>query len=150
VENQVELLCIGGILTTVKKEIQTKQVIVMRKDLNCRRGKEIAQGAHASMAFLTRQFSNVSKMSYYGTKIEPTNAQKNWLESGTRKITCYVESLQELLELNKKAKELGIESNIITDSGLTEFNGVPTITCLAIGPDYDENVDKVTGHLKLY
>jgi len=32
---------------------RTKQVIVMRKDLNMRKGKMIAQGAHASMAFLT-------------------------------------------------------------------------------------------------
>lgn len=29
-----------------------KQVILIRKDLKMRRGKEIAQGAHASMAFL--------------------------------------------------------------------------------------------------
>ena len=32
-----------------------KQVIVMRKDLKMRRGKEIAQGAHASMAFLAKK-----------------------------------------------------------------------------------------------
>ena len=30
----------------------TKQVIVIRRDLRMRRGKEIAQGAHASMAWL--------------------------------------------------------------------------------------------------
>ena len=29
-----------------------KQVIIIRKDLKMRRGKEIAQGSHASMAFL--------------------------------------------------------------------------------------------------
>ena len=32
----------------------TKQVIVMRTDLNMRKGKMIAQGSHASLAFLTR------------------------------------------------------------------------------------------------
>ena len=30
----------------------TKQVIVIRRDLKMRRGKEIAQGAHASMLWL--------------------------------------------------------------------------------------------------
>jgi len=30
-----------------------KQVIVIRRDLKMRRGKEIAQGAHASMMFLS-------------------------------------------------------------------------------------------------
>ncbi len=38
-----------------------KQVIVMRRDLKMRRGKQIAQGVHASMAFLTfRQQSSKS------------------------------------------------------------------------------------------
>ncbi|MGZ3423232.1 MAG: peptidyl-tRNA hydrolase, partial [Polyangiales bacterium] len=32
-----------------------KQVIVVRRDLKMRRGKEIAQGSHASMAFLTER-----------------------------------------------------------------------------------------------
>ncbi len=32
-----------------------KQVIVIRRDLKMRRGKEIAQGAHASMAWLSRR-----------------------------------------------------------------------------------------------
>lgn len=38
----------------------------------------------------------------------------------------------------------------ITDVGRTEFNGVPTITALAIGPNKSEDIDKITGHLKLY
>ena len=33
----------------------TKQVIVIRRDLRMRRGKEIAQGAHASMAWLRQR-----------------------------------------------------------------------------------------------
>lgn len=43
-----------------------------------------------------------------------------------------------------------VHDNLITDSGLTEFGGVPTKTVCAIGPDYDEKIDKITGHLKLY
>ena len=132
----------------------TKQVIVIRKDLKCRRGKEISQGSHASMAFLTKHFLErpdiMFKLSYDGTMINLKTVEKEWLTSSFRKITCSVDSLEELLELDKKAKELGIESNLITDSGFTEFNGVPTITCLALGPDYDEVLDPVTSQLKLY
>ena len=126
----------------------------MRKDLKCRRGKEIAQGSHASMAFLTKQILEqkriLFKLSYGETSIHLTPVEKEWLVSSFRKITCSVDSLEELLELEKKAKELGIEANLITDSGLTEFDGVPTVTCLALGPDYDEVLDVLTSNLKLY
>jgi PTH2 family peptidyl-tRNA hydrolase len=37
------------------REPDIKQVIVIRKDLKMRRGKEIAQGAHAAMAWLTNR-----------------------------------------------------------------------------------------------
>jgi peptidyl-tRNA hydrolase len=30
------------------------------------------------------------------------------------------------------------------------FNGVPTKTCIGIGPNESEEIDKVTGHLKLF
>jgi hypothetical protein len=36
-----------------------KHVIVIRRDLRMRRGKQIAQGAHASMAFLARRVAPV-------------------------------------------------------------------------------------------
>ncbi|MDX1812973.1 MAG: peptidyl-tRNA hydrolase, partial [Gammaproteobacteria bacterium] len=37
-----------------------KQVILIRKDLTMRRGKEIAQGSHASMAFLVEQLTRTN------------------------------------------------------------------------------------------
>jgi len=40
--------------------MDTKQVIVIRKDLKMRRGKECAQSSHATMSFLTRQIQNNS------------------------------------------------------------------------------------------
>ncbi len=114
-----------------------KQVIVIRKDLKMRRGKEIAQGSHASMSFLLKG---------QGTKEEIME----WLEGGQTKICLVANSEDELLELDSKAREMGLISNIITDAGRTEFNGVPTKTCLAIGPNKREDIDDITGHLKLY
>lgn len=125
----------------------TKQVIVMRKDLKMRRGKEVAQGAHAAMAFLTRRFH------FEGNAVFPpmvSPVEQEWLEDSFAKVTVQVNSEDELMEIARNAKAAGLECHVITDSGRTEFNGVPTKTCLAIGPDWSEKIDKVTGHLSLY
>lgn len=123
----------------------TKQVIVMRKDLRMRRGKEIAQGSHASMAFLTRQVSVATQRI---TTL--TQAQIDWLAFSYRKICVRVDSEEELYDIVARAKAAGVEAHLVTDNGLTEFNGIPTPTCAAIGPDYDERIDPITGHLELY
>lgn len=127
----------------------TKQVIVIRKDLKMRRGKEVAQGAHASMAFLTRKLSQ-SDADHHFRDVHLSDAALEWLDSSFRKVTLQVDSERELMEVAAAARKAGVECHVITDSGATEFGGVPTKTCLALGPDYDENIDPITGHLRLY
>lgn len=131
-----------------------KQVIVIRKDLGMRRGKEIAQGAHASIAFLTDRldmlaYVNPGESGRFAT-CHLTEPEWRWVEGNFRKICCVVSSEEELLKLEKDAKAAGLVAKLIEDTGLTEFGGVPTFTALAIGPDYDEKIDPVTGDLKLY
>lgn len=113
-----------------------KQVIVIRKDLNMRKGKMVAQGAHASLGAVLSVKRDDKRM-------------KPWLEGSFTKICVYVESEEEIIELRNKAGVEGLINCLITDSGRTEFNGVPTITTLAIGPDTVENIDKVTKGLPL-
>lgn len=50
----------------------------------------------------------------------------------------------------RKAKAAGILSALICDSGLTEFHGQPTYTCLAFEPALPEKVDPITGELPLF
>jgi PTH2 family peptidyl-tRNA hydrolase len=118
-----------------------KQVIVIRKDLKMRRGKEIAQGSHASMAFIKSRAESSGPMD---------KLCREWYDTGNAKVCLQVESEEELLQIAQQAKEAMLEVHVITDAGLTEFNGVPTKTCLAIGPDRSDKIDRVTGHLKLY
>jgi PTH2 family peptidyl-tRNA hydrolase len=115
-----------------------KQVIVMRTDLNMRKGKMVAQGAHASMAFLLNNTTYSSKKDIV-----------NWINHGQAKICVGVTTLEEFEVIEFRARNAGLEVHMITDSGRTEFNGVPTVTCLAIGPNKAEDIDKITGHLKL-
>ena len=65
-------------------------------------------------------------------------------------MTVKVGSEEELLAVYEKAVQAGVMVHLITDGGLTGFGGVPTRTCLAIGPDYDDRIDPVTGDLELY
>ncbi len=138
--------------------MNTKQVIVIRRDLKMRRGKEISQGSHASMAFLTKELKPTTKfpelgMPYYSNpftvKVENIQEVYHWLENSFRKICVYVNSEEELKEVHQKALDKGLISHIIEDNGATEFNGVKTLTCCAIGPHWDEKFEGITDHLPL-
>lgn len=122
-----------------------KQVIVMRHDLKMRRGKQIAQGAHASMSFLCRRLQNQSSVSLN----DFSDSERAWLAGSFAKICCRVNSEEELMSIYDNAIAAGLQVHLITDSGKTEFHGQPTRTCLAIGPDDAIRIDAVTGHLEL-
>ena len=123
-----------------------KQVIVIRRDLKMRRGKEIAQGSHASSAFLLARLRERGA-AVLGEFDEDTRA---WLTAGCAKICVRVDSEAELVALHERARDAGLESHLIRDAGHTEFGGVPTLTCCAIGPARSERLDPITGQLTLY
>lgn len=143
--------------------MKAKQVIVMRKDLNMRKGKMVAQGAHASMKVILDRMTNSPNFKYLqgeeqwemdgilnkSLKIEAGTALHDWIEGLFTKICVTVDSEQELEEIYQKAIEQNVPCAMIVDAGLTEFGGVPTKTCCAIGPAWSEEVDRITGHLKL-
>ena len=131
--------------TSPTPERRLKQVIVMRHDLGMRRGKQIAQGAHAGLAFLMSRLRAAGNLAL--DDLSPQ--QRQWLAGGSAKICCRVDSEEALLAVRDRAMDAGLEVHVITDSGRTEFGGVPTLTCLAIGPDYAEEIDEITGDLKL-
>ena len=113
----------------------------------------VAQGAHASMKTLLSISSTDESGNYILLPIsnynENTRAISKWLSGKFAKICVGIGSEEELLALFEQAKEANLLCSLITDSGLTEFNGVPTNTCIAIGPAKSEEIDKITGHLKL-
>ena len=128
--------------------MSVKQVLVMRKDLKIRRGKEISQGSHGSIAWLCNRIRPMLENDKHKPKF--SKAELEWLTGSFAKITLQVESEKELLEVYQEAKKANLVCELITDAGKTEFGGIPTHTCIAIGPDSSEKIDKITGHLKLY
>ncbi len=132
-------------------EENIKQIIILRKDLNMRKGKMVAQGAHASMGAIlsiAKKNNNSYEIPLTDKEGKKTDLGK-WLEGKFKKITFSVDSEAELLSLQKESQNKGIIHCLIQDSGLTEFGGVPTYTSLAIGPAKAEIIDNITSHLKL-
>jgi len=114
----------------------SKQVLVIIKELQMRRGKQIAQGAHASLLA-------------YKTIDKNTPAFIDWNNGSFTKIAVSIDTTQELLDLVEKGKQAGIHVVTVIDAGRTEFNFQPTLTCAAFGPAWDIDLDPITGHLKL-
>ena len=125
--------------------VDAKQVIVMRKDLNMRKGKMIAQGAHASLkVFLDRGAGSDGSFTF-----ATTPAMAAWLGGRFTKVCVSVTSEAELDAIHARALAAGVPCALVVDAGRTEFHGIPTKTCLAVGPGTVEEVDAITGGLPL-
>jgi len=114
-----------------------------------RRGKEIAQGSHASMEFLTSQIRQRLNDNA-NIVIDLDNDEVAWISKGMAKVCLQVNSEEQLLDHHERALRHGLKSFLIEDSGRTEFGGTPTLTACAIGPAGVSQVDAVTGDLTLY
>ncbi|MBD3355064.1 peptidyl-tRNA hydrolase [Candidatus Woesearchaeota archaeon] len=110
-----------------------KQVILVRKDLKLPKGKLGAQTAHAAVEAVL----NSDKK-----KVE------EWRKQGQKKVVLKVKDEKELLEFLELAKAAKLKTALITDAGKTVI-APGTKTCLGIGPDDEEDIDSITGSLKM-
>ena len=118
----------------------------MRKDLNLSKGRLVTQGAHASVAFLTDKMkANLSNPEALWW-VNLSQAEKEWVYGTFYKVCLSVDSEKELLDIGHQAVTIGLNVKYIQET--TGFDK-PTITCIAIGPDYSSKIDPVTKHLKL-
>ncbi|MEK6835671.1 MAG: peptidyl-tRNA hydrolase Pth2 [Nanoarchaeota archaeon] len=110
-----------------------KQIILVRKDLKLSPGKLASQCSHASVEAVLK--SDKDKI-------------QEW-RNFSKKVILKVQDEKELLKYKKLADKAKLVTALIKDAGRTEVKP-GTITCLAIGPDDDKKVDKITGKLKIY
>jgi len=111
-----------------------KMVILVRKDLQLPKGKAAAQVAHAAVEAAMR--SDKDKV-------------KKWRDEGQKKVVLRVADEKELLAYMQEAKDASLQTALITDAGKTVI-APGTKTCVAIGPDDEVAVDRVTGELPMY
>ena len=117
-----------------RRQLQgVKQVIVVDESLKLPRGKLAAQVAHAAVAALV---------------LAQPDAQRRWFAEGMPKVVLGCAGEEELLRLEAEALEQGLPADLIRDAGRTVVEA-GTATCLGIGPAEDEEIDRVTGELKL-
>ncbi len=110
-----------------------KQAILVRQDLKMPKGKMCIQVAHASSDAVLKSDKKIIE---------------EWKNSGAKKVVLKAADKRELIFFKKLAEKNNIKTALIEDAGKTYFKE-PTITCLAIGPDKEEKIDKLTKELKL-
>ena len=120
-----------------------KMAIVLRKDLILSEGKFAGQVAHAACGCY-----KIAKEDELDTLLNEDVAEK-WFNEGQPKIILQVPSEEDLRQLVVKCILKEIPYYEVRDFGLTELEP-NTFTCIGIGPDLTENVNKITGSLKLW
>lgn len=110
-----------------------KQVILVRQDLKLPKGKLAAQASHASVEAVLKSNKKVVDV---------------WRKEGMMKVVLKVKDEKELLKYLQLANNAHIVTALITDAGRTVI-APGTTTCLGIGPDEEEKIDKITRKLAL-
>lgn len=122
-----------------------KQVIVVRKDLNMRKGKLAAQVAQASMKFLLEN-NEAERGDEISVKLSQTEAV--WLSGSFDPIIASVDSEDALQNLILRAQLHDIDVYPMLDDHAGN-GGNPILTCAAFGPCDVRVLDKITGNLNI-
>jgi len=110
-----------------------KQVILVREDLKLPKGKLAAQCSHASVDTILKSDKKIVEL---------------WKKEGGKKVILKVKDEKELFHYKQLAEDTGLKTALVTDAGRTVLEP-GTITCLGIGPDLEEKIDKVSGKLRM-
>lgn len=113
--------------------MEYKQVIIVRQDLKLPKGKLAAQCSHASVDCVLKSDKKIIE---------------RWKNQGAKKIILKVADEKELVKHMETAQKEGLKIALIRDAGYTVVEA-GTVTCLGIGPDLEEKIDKITGKLKM-
>ena len=126
-----------------------KQVILIRQDLKLPKGKLAAQAGHACVDAVLKLVNGRSADGFSsGRSADDKDIVKQWRAQGMKKIALKVADEKELYKYVQQAKDLGLITAVITDAGKTTV-APGTVTCAAIGPDEEEQVDKICKDIPL-
>lgn len=118
------------------RDFKYKQVIAVRTDLGMSKGKMAIQVAHGAVSAAER------------TRVSKQDIWKAWLREGQKKVAVKVQSEEEIINIMRQSVTAGLTYSVIRDAGMTELPP-GTVTVIGIGPAKAEEINKVTGDLKL-
>ncbi|XP_068659986.1 uncharacterized protein [Aristolochia californica] len=112
-----------------------KMVLVVRNDLKMGKGKIAAQCSHATLGLYKKLVKKAPK------------ALNRWEMCGQVKVVVKIESEEEMLILQERAKSLNLPTHVTIDAGRTQIAPNSRTVMAILGPA--DMVDDVTGGLKL-
>ncbi|XXG45225.1 hypothetical protein AAC387_Pa02g0359 [Persea americana] len=112
-----------------------KMVLVVRNDLKMGKGKIAAQCSHATLGLYKKLLHRAPK------------ALNRWEMCGQVKVVLKIESEEDMLVLQERAKSLQLPTHITIDAGRTQIAPNSRTVMAILGPA--DLVDDVTGGLKL-
>ncbi|KAF2306699.1 hypothetical protein GH714_020641 [Hevea brasiliensis] len=112
-----------------------KMVLVVRNDLKMGKGKIAAQCSHATLGLYKKLLHRAPK------------ALNRWEMCAQPKVVVKIESEEDMLILQERAKSLKLPTHVTIDAGRTQIAPNSRTVMAILGPV--EVVDDVTGGLKL-
>ncbi|KAK4256145.1 hypothetical protein QN277_009050 [Acacia crassicarpa] len=112
-----------------------KMVLVVRNDLKMGKGKIAAQCSHATLGLYKKLLHRAPK------------ALNRWEMCAQPKVVVKIESEEDMLVLQERAKSLKLPTHITIDAGRTQIAPNSRTVMAIMGPA--DVVDEVTGGLKL-
>jgi PTH2 family peptidyl-tRNA hydrolase len=118
------------------REFKYKQVIAVRTDLGMSKGKTAVQVAHGAISAAER------------ARLTQESIWRAWMKEGQKKVVVKVSTEDALITLNRQAAMSNFPHALIKDAGMTELSP-GTATVVGIGPAKSNELDRITGELKL-
>lgn len=112
-----------------------KMVLVVRNDLKMGKGKIAAQCSHATLGLFKK------------LQLRAPKSLRRWERCGQVKVVVKIESEEDMLVLQGRAKSLNLPTHITIDAGRTQIAPNSRTVMAILGPA--DMVDDVTGGLKL-
>ena len=113
-----------------------KMVCVVNHGLKMGKGKIAAQVGHGAVMATMKAGS-----------LKPLFVEQ-WLATGQKKVCLKGADADHLLALEQLAKDAGILTTLVHDAGHTQIPS-GSLTVLALGPETDDLLERITGQLKL-